>query len=272
MMQHIGLMMVRNEIDIIDRYIEHINDIGIDIILVLDDSDDGTYERLRTWPKVKYIVKQKTLYGDQQPCDGMRQCLLKYMQRNYGYEDWIHLLHPDEFFWDNPIMVAEEADAHGYDQVNWHSIYFFLHPDDKGEKGLPTYYSPGTIEERQFKNRRNLYYDPIQDHKTTPYGLDNLMHITPIIRHYPLRNPEQAQARAYDRLATGFQEQYHWVIEEPFPQCHPKLMDKGAFKFDGISFGGYEVKEQFIQWKKARLDALDKEIKMLEQNGLSRIA
>ena len=63
-MQHIGLMMVRNEIDIIERYIEHIDSFGIYPVLVLDDSNDGTYERLRDWPRVKYIVKQKTLYGD----------------------------------------------------------------------------------------------------------------------------------------------------------------------------------------------------------------
>jgi len=271
-MQHIGLMMVRNEIDIIERYIEHIDSFGIYPVLVLDDSNDGTYERLRDWPRVKYIVKQKTLYGDQRPCDGMRQCLLEYAQRNYGYEGWFHLLHPDEFFWDDPIMMAEETDAYGRDQVNWHTMYFFLHPEDDLSNGLPVYYSPGTIEERQFKNKSGLYYHPLQDHKTTPHGLSG-QHLPfgPIIRHYPLRNPQQAQARAKDRLATGFQEQYHWVLEEPFPICHPKLRDKGAFKFDGISFGQFETKEQFLYYKKERWAKLGREIAELEHNGLARI-
>ena len=48
-MQHIGLMMVRNEIDVIEKYMDHILQ-WINLILVLDDSDDGTYEYLEKQP------------------------------------------------------------------------------------------------------------------------------------------------------------------------------------------------------------------------------
>jgi hypothetical protein len=266
-MQHIGLMMVRNEIDIIERYMQHIDEIGIDVILVLDDSDDGTYDKLAQWDKVKYLVKQKTLYGNQRPHDGMRACLLEYAQRNYGYEGWFHILHPDEFFWDHPIKIVEEADAHGYEQVNWHSMCFFLHPDDPCRDGLPTYYAPGTIEERHFKNRPGLVYAPLQDHKVTPLGQRSLFPLTPLIRHYPLRNAQQAIARAKDRLQTGFQEQYHWVLEELHPRCHPKL--KHALQFDGCSFGQYEIKAQFIQLKQIRHRMLEHDIEQLIHNQRS---
>ena len=274
-MQHIGLMMVRNEIDVIEKYMDHILQ-WINLILVLDDSDDGTYEYLEKQPQVKYIVKQKTLYFDERPNDGMRQCLLSYAQRNYGYGGWFHLLHPDEFFWDNPIAIAEEAEAQGVEQVNSHSMYFFYHTSQKDipikELGWPVWYSPGTIEERQFKNKPGLIYHAMQDHKCTPHGLNgSLLLFAPIIRHYPLRSPEQALARARDRLATQFQEQYHWVVEGLFRDCHPKLRDRGARQFDGKSFYEYEVKESFLEYKRARLRALSQEIGDCERNGVPYI-
>lgn len=270
-MKHIGLMMVRNEIDVIEKYMEHIKS-WFSLILVLDDSDDGTYEFLERQPQVKYLVKQKTIYFDERPNDGIRQCLLEYAQRNYGYGGWFHLLHPDEFFWDNPIAIAEEAEAQGVDRVNWHSMYFFYHTSQKdipiSELGWPTWYSPGTIEERQFRNKPGLIYHAMQDHYCLPYGLkDTRLLFNPIICHYPLRSPSQALARARDRLNTGFQEQYHWVIEGLFRDCHPKLKDRGAYCFDGKTFGEFEAKEAFIQYKEERLKALADEIQKYKNSG-----
>jgi hypothetical protein len=153
--------MTCNEEDCIEEVMrEHAK--YFDAILVLDGSTDRTEEIIRSFPQVKYFLKDKDIL-DKLPNrkfeDGARQFLLEKAQEMYGYEGWFTLLHGDEIFHDNPIEMAERAEKEGAEKINWYAMNFFLHTSDR-EKDLEaiksvqervTWYCPGFLEIRSFR-------------------------------------------------------------------------------------------------------------------------
>ena len=107
-MQQIGLMMTCNEEDcireVMDNHVKY-----FDKILVLDGSSDKTEEILRSYPQVKYFLKDKDII-DKLPNkkfeDCARQFLIDKAQEMYGYDGWFTLLHGDEIWYDNPVEMA----------------------------------------------------------------------------------------------------------------------------------------------------------------------
>ncbi|NQT30493.1 MAG: hypothetical protein HQ596_07960 [Candidatus Saganbacteria bacterium] len=254
MTQHIGLLMTSNEVDCIKEVMdEHIK--YFDKILVLDGSSDGTEKIIRSYPQVKYFLKDRDII-DKLPNrkfeDGARHFLLSKAQEMYGYGGWITLLHGDEIFHNNPVEMAERADKQGADKINWYAMNFFLHSSDK-ERNLEaiksvqervTWYCPGFLEIRSFRNKKGVHYDIGQFHRVLPEGLGwKIYKQFPIYKHYPYRSVKQMLAKKRLNERSGFSITWRNVADGD--HCFVDILPnyKVARKFDG-SFHEFELEEQ----------------------------
>lgn len=202
-MQNIGLMMTYNEEDIVEEVMQH-NKKFFDKILVLDGSTDKTEAIIRSFDNVVYFIKDQDLYPRRKVGNGSRQFLLEKAQELYGYDGWFTILHGDEILVDNPLEIAQKAEKAKAEKVTWHSLDFFLHTSQKHQVFSPdkrvqdqvVYYQPGSLEIRQFKNKRNIFYNLNQGPSVLPYnvGYKTLLDF-PIFKHYIVRSPQQVQNR-----------------------------------------------------------------------------
>jgi len=236
-----------------------------DTILCLDGSSDKTEEIIRSYPQVKYFLKDKDII-DKLPnrkCeDGARQFLLKKAQEMYGYEGWFTLLHGDEIFHDNPIEMAERAEKEGAEKINWYAMNFFLHTTDKGKnieaissiRERVRWYCPGFLEIRSFKNKKGIYYKLGEHHKVLPCGLGwHMFSKFPIYKHYPYRSVDQMRRKKEQHAITGFTMTYRGLEEGSayFNDILPGY--KIARRFDG-SFHEFEIDKQgsiLARWLRA---------------------
>lgn len=257
-MQHIGLMMTCNEEDCIEEVMnEHIK--YFDKILVLDGSTDRTEEILRSYPQVKYLLKDKDII-DKLPGkrirDGARQFILEKAQEMYGYDGWITLLHGDEIFYDNPVAIAEAADKEGAEKVNWYVMDFFLHTSDKNRdldsiksvQERVQWYCPGFLEIRSYKNKKGIYYDLDRHAKVLAEGVSWRMYSRyPVYKHYPYRSVKQIMKKKQQHEGEHFSVTYSNVSDEDncFKDILPRY--KQARKFDG-SFHEFELDKQGPLW------------------------
>jgi glycosyltransferase involved in cell wall biosynthesis len=124
--QNIGLMLTRNEEDVIAEVMDA-NQKYFDKILVLDGSSDRTAEIVRSYDCVKYFLKDTEML-DKLPNhkfeDGARQFLLEKAQAMFPVEGWFTLLHGDEIWHDDPNWVAAEAEKAHAQKVNWYVMNF----------------------------------------------------------------------------------------------------------------------------------------------------
>jgi glycosyltransferase involved in cell wall biosynthesis len=257
-------MVTCNEADciteVMDEYIRY-----FDRILVLDGSSDGTDRILRSYPQVKYLLKDSEIL-DRLPNhkfeDGARQFLLAKAQELFPVEGWFTLLHGDEIFHDDPNWVAAEATKARAEKVNWYCMNFFLHTSDR-ERDLAAirsvqervlWYHPGRIEIRQFRNKPGIHYDLAQRHDVLPRGIGwQIYKHFPIFKHYPYRSVEQVLGKKQQHIASGFSNSY-----KPFSDPESVFLERLAGykvvrKYDG-SFHEFELKSQgslFRRWLRA---------------------
>lgn len=264
-MQHIGLLMTCNEEDCIEEVMnEHTR--YFDNILVLDGSSDRTEEIIRSYDAVKYFLKDSEII-DQLPNkkfeDGARQFILARAQEMFGYDGWFTLLHGDEIFHDNPVEMAERADKEGAEKINWYAMNFFLHTSDKGRdldaiksvQERVTWYCPGFLEIRSFKNKKGIYYDLGRKHMVLPHGIGwRIFRHFPVYKHYPYRSVKQIFLKKQQSLRVGFNRTtYRDLAAEA--DCFRDILPgyKVARQFDG-SFHEFEVKDQgslLARWLRA---------------------
>ncbi|MBU0501855.1 MAG: hypothetical protein KJ811_01240 [Candidatus Margulisbacteria bacterium] len=253
-MQNIGLLMTCNEEDCIEEVMnEHIK--YFDKILVLDGSSDKTEEIIRSCSAVKYFLKDSEII-DKLPNrkfeDGARQFLLQKAQELYGYDGWFTLLHGDEIFHDSPIEMTKRAEKEGAEKINWYVMNFFLHTSDqtkdlgsiKSVQERVTWYCPGFLEIRSFKNKKGLYYELGRRHCVTPYGIGwHMFSKYPVYKHYPHRSVAQMLKKKEQHQQTGFAITYRGIEDEA--SCFFDLLPnyKVARQFDG-SFHEFEVDQQ----------------------------
>jgi len=254
MVQNIGLMLTRNEEDVIDEVMA-VNKKYFDKILVLDGSDDRTEEIVRSYDCVKYFLKDKEIQ-DRLPNrkfeDGARQFLLEKAQELYPVEGWFTLLHGDEIWHDDPNWVASEAEKARAEKVNWYVMNFFLHPSDK-ERDLEAiksvqervhWYCPGYLEIRQFRNKPGIYYDLGQRNNTLPHGIGwQIYKHFPVYKHYPYRSVSQMMKKKEQHQQSGFSVSYQKLqsADDCFVEILPNY--KQARRFDG-SFHEFELAKQ----------------------------
>jgi len=194
-------MMTYNEADIIEEVMDS-NKKFFDKILVLDGSSDHTEEIIRSYENVKYFIKDENLFPKRKITDGVRQFLLEKAQEMFGYDGWFTLLHGDEIFVDNPNEIVDKAEKAKAEKVNWHALNFFLHTsqkktydENKKIQDQVIFYHPGGIEIRQFKNKKNVFYN-LNQMGVLPHGIGYKMLLDyPIFKHYVKRSLKQHQQK-----------------------------------------------------------------------------
>lgn len=251
--QNIGLMITRDEEDVIEEVME-INRRYFDKILVLDGSSDRTEEILRSYDCVKYFLKDSQII-DKLPNkkfeDGARQFLLAKAQEMYPIEGWFTLLHGDEIWHDDPNWVVEQAEKARAEKVNWYVMNFFLHTSDrardlesiKSVQERVRWYCPGFLEIRQFKNKSNIHYDLSKHHLLLPQGINwRTYKYFPIYKHYPFRSVSQITKKR-GSIDVDFTPTYSKISdnESCFVDSLPGY--KVARRFDG-SFHEFEIRNQ----------------------------
>jgi len=252
--QNIGLMMTRNEEDVIEEVME-VNKKYFDKIMVLDGSDDRTEEILRSYDCVKYFLKDKDII-DKLPGRKFEDCARQYLidkaQDMYPVEGWFTLLHGDEVWHDDPNWVANEAEKAHAEKVNWYVMNFFLHTSDKGKdlnaiksvQERVLWYCPGFLEIRSFRNKKGIHYAVGQKHNVLPQGIGwQIYKHFPVYKHYPLRSIEQILGKKKQNDQSGFSITYNKYLN--YDDCFQAILPnyKIARKYDG-SFHEFEIKNQ----------------------------
>ena len=113
-MIHIGLMTVRNEMDVLARGLAH-HARFFDRIVAIDGSTDGGRDILARHPNIrKLIADECILKPGERFTDAHRQAGLDWIREHVGVENvWVTLCHPDERWEDDPILMAEWAARDG---------------------------------------------------------------------------------------------------------------------------------------------------------------
>ena len=239
----VGIMMTKNEADILPEILDRWSSLHIPII-ALDDSDDGSFEILQSyWNVMAY--KQSDFHDTniQGSGDWMFQTLLELKRKHYGINNYVFVALGDEYWPLDPFKIVQKMQKEQATYARFHSLQFFMIKDimdswdsEKGEwresmlnRQRLQYCSPGVLEDRIFYDDGLINYRKDQQFDTLPEGARaKELSINPFIYHYPVRNPIQAAARAKDRVERNYQpfyeHHYNKKQEELFLTCWPGCM------------------------------------------------
>lgn len=221
-----GLMTTRNEVDIVDEGLDHWGS-QTDGIFALDDSFDGTRDRLLGHPMVERVFTTGEVYpGWESSRDWMRERLLDEARRAYGATGWCAVAHPDLFL-DFSLKAVLPHVAE--DVLCAHVKHFFLKdPEDRGiryDRRLSpssqlSWCCDGFWECVAFKNAGGaLTYSSRTHHRLVPDELaEGRFCSDPKLtaRHYSFRDPRDVVERARDRMSRG------WTTT-----CYAEIAERG---------------------------------------------
>lgn len=218
----IGLLMIRTENDVLPESLASMTRY-FDRILVLDGTPKGP-ERDRCRDILSMHDEVVAVFADEDvgaPIrDGARQILLDEARSQFGVDNWIGILHGDEFHDNSPADLLRRHNPLLDPSIRVRVIHHFLHTDDAADweerATLPVaervrhYMWPGIPETRFFFDNGVRNYRLQQHSQVVPRGL----RIGPLvdgyhIRQYNYRSPQQALDRATDRLSREWQEAHY---------------------------------------------------------------
>jgi hypothetical protein len=215
----IGMLMIRDEDDVIaDTLAAAVR--WFDRIYVLDGTTDAervarTDEILAGRPEVLWHARDADWFPDG-VTDGSRQVLLDRIRAEHGVDNWIGLLHADEFLDQDPrpMLAARHPSLHPSLRVR--VVHTFLHIDDadrwNGSEAvsLRTCVAhqmwPGVPESRFFFDDGSRDFEVDRHSKVLPRShragelVDGY-----VITQYNERSPEQLLARARQRVDSDWQ-------------------------------------------------------------------
>ena len=224
-MKIFGLLVVKNEADIICHTLRAASE-WCDEIYVLDNgSDDGT------WPLVKEMAKRRTNIIAQgqsfEPfANPIRAQIFNEYRNRAQTGDWWCRLDSDELYVNSPRDFIKSS-AYDYDVV-WatHLQYYFTNVDFHAYENSPElyassvppkdrirYYVANASETRFFRYRKRLKWE--QD-AAWPTHLGRVCPRRILVRHYQYRSPPQIQARIATRstVAGKSSDFDHWVCDD----------------------------------------------------------
>lgn len=258
MITNVGMLTVRNEVDVIDEFLDDVEKY-FEVIVVMDDSDDGTYEKIARRDIVDYLVKFSDVYDSKSKrIDGQKQHIFKYIQQKYGGGVWVTNLNADAFFGDDPNLAIEFAESKGFRMVRWRTYDFRMHISDKIEYDKdPEVWVNRPVREKftwcldqtwvewlQFKADRHHFFDVNQHSRVIPHNFEYsgvpAVPIIPVLLHYPTRSPEAVVNRRNDRAKTGFR----------IPEFYKEIIDGGFFLEKEQGFPYVKFESQNVQWWK----------------------
>lgn len=240
----IGLMMIRNEVDVLDDTLAHLTQF-FDRIYVLDGTaPHEEYERslqiLARYDEIKLVQRDQDTAGPFPIRDGARQYLLKAARAEHGTGHWIGILHGDEYFTRDPRLAIRRVDPAVHPVVQVRLCHFFLHSTDRDRwqciKDLPVnarvthYMWPGTPEDRFFYDYGSHDYEPSRHRLVVPYphGVKRLLLDNFVVKQFNYRSPEQMLSRARQRLDS------HWQ-----PNHYRHIVDDDLRFVDSLHVPGY---------------------------------
>ena len=242
----IGIMMIRNENDILKETLQNLVKV-YDRIFILDGTEPdeeflNSKQILEEFDEVKLILRDKDTPGPFPVRDGARQYLLEMVRKRYGVNNWIGILHGDEVYTRDPRQFLRRINPELNPVVRVRVCHFFLHADDADNleeiKLIPVqervrhFMWPGTPEDRFFYDDGKCNYDPSRHSVVVPFTefkynykpLDNF-----IIKQYNFRNPEQMARRASQRIESAWQKNHYEHIAR-----------ESLFFVDSLHVPGYE--------------------------------
>jgi hypothetical protein len=222
-MNHVGLLCVKNERDVLAEALESYRGMVRDII-AQDGSTDGSREMLRGSDQVVMLfTDEEATCGHRSFRDRNRQVCVSWILLRYGSATWVTLLHPDEFLHDDPNEAIRVAEEEGASYVLWAEYRFFPHVSERGalEQGSCRSYRKHCcgpfFEVRQFRLTHHRLYDPAQVHGVLPSGPPpaKRARVLPRYRHYPFRSLEQIKRHAWELIRDErmVQPDWDWVCE-----------------------------------------------------------
>jgi hypothetical protein len=228
----IGMMMIRNENDILQDTLCHLTTF-YDRILVLDgtvpEAAHATCRKiLERFEEVRWIVRDKDTPGPFPIRDGARQYLLDKVRAWYGVDNWIGILHADEFYTKDPRPFLHRIDPCQTPVVTVRLCHFFLHTDDRCnwpaiqqlpvEKRVTHYMWPGTPEDRFFYDNGKADYQPSRHSLVVPRAYapaECRTMLDPfVVKQYNYRSPVQMRERAHQRVRSEWQCNHYRHITE----------------------------------------------------------
>lgn len=227
----VGLMMIRNESDILEDVLRNCT-VFSDRIYVLDGSDPEEHEKTREicgrFVEVKAIIRDADTQGPFPVRDGARHYLLQRARAEHGSGRWIAVLHGDEFHTRDPRPFLFRADPTVTPVVILRLCHFFLHRRDEKdwdrlrrlpvEKRVTSYMWPGTPEDRFFYDDPRYDYNPAHHSLVVPYTRPEYARFEPpnlVAKQYNYRTPAQMTKRARERIDSGWQKNhYQHIVQE----------------------------------------------------------
>jgi len=215
MEKQIGLLIMRDENDILEEYLNVVSKY-YDPILVLDGSDDEIGREICSkFPEVKYYERdENVVHGVSN--DSIRGFLLEKAKEISSDKKWVAVLHPDEFPEGNPLSMLESIDHLDFDSVTIRNLHFFPHTSQREtwinttnnlgliEPMLEYCMMPGFPEHRYFRMKPEFAYDN-RHSLTIPPQATNSIGVDFCHKHITYRTKDQALKRAKTRIESGWQ-------------------------------------------------------------------
>ncbi len=239
----IGMMMIRDEDDVLAETLAGAVR-WFDRIYVLDGTTDPdrvarTDAILAARPEVCWHARDADWFPDG-VTDGARQVLLDRIRRDHGVDNWIGVLHADEFLDQDPRPMLAARHPALHPSVRVRVAHAFLHPDDeqRWKSGVPMRQRvlhtmwPGVPESRFFFDDGSRDFDPALHSKVIPRShrpgelVDGY-----VIVQYNERDPEQLVARARSRAASGWQVGHYARLLADDPEVFVSTLDRPEAPF-----------------------------------------
>jgi Glycosyl transferase family 2 len=239
-----GLLMVRDEDDILDEMLRCATQ-WFDRILVLDGTTDDARRRrtdtvLQSFAEIVFVAHDDDVPGGGPVRDGARQLLLDEARRRYGLNQWIGLLHADEFMDQDPRPMLTAHNPLIDPTIRVRLVHAFLHTDDEKRwrddparwlatpvrERITHVMWPGVPETRFFFDRGTRDYRLDHHSKTVPTSFRSgpLVDGFSIVQ-YNERSPQQAIERGQSRADTGWQAGHYMRLTSGTPAVFVDTLD-----------------------------------------------
>ena len=257
----IGMLMIRDEDDVLDESLAVMVQ-WFDRIYVLDGTTDPDRVRqtdaiLDRFPEVVWHGRDDDWFPGG-VTDGARQVLLDRIREDHGVDNWIGLLHADEFIDQDPRPMLAARHPASHPSVRVRVAHTFLHVDDepRWSQSSVSHFRirvahqmwPGVPESRFFFDDGSRDFDVARHSKVLPRShragelVDGF-----VITQYNERSPEQVLARARQRADSAWQVgHYQRLLSEDPKVFVPSLDLPGAPfapEFAGDPEGPFESRE-----------------------------
>lgn len=263
-----GLMLVRDEEDILPQCLEHLLS-WIDGVYIMDlGSTDATWEIVQQFARndrrVVPVLSKPIIYGE-----GIRSYLFSLYRDRFRDGDWIMKVDADEFYHVPPPQFVRDR-VRKYETAVYLAWYYFRLTTEEVDDYESGRVSIAEDRKRPIEQRRRLFKIPEYSeprmfrYRSTmrwtekgafPFNAGFVARERIPIRHYPHRDPWQMQKRYRLRAAMfGLKERFpHWKIQDwrrdliiydrSTGLAREQTQDEGIAASPGHSAG------QLLEWK-----------------------